>query len=84
MVKHCTKQILIDAKLRIREVKKTELSGRSLLRRRRGGLRITTLFCKTVLTGPHEKTYGHGCCLMEQRYLYQKPGNIMWIQTQGN
>jgi hypothetical protein len=81
MVKHCTK---IDAKLRIREVKETELTGRSPLRRRRRGLCITNLFCRSVLTVPYAKSYGLCCCLMQQRYPYQNPGNIMRIQTQDN
>jgi hypothetical protein len=40
MVKQCTKQILIDAKLRNRKTggKKTELTGRSPLRRRSSAL----------------------------------------------
>jgi len=40
-------------------------------------LRLGHIYCHL------EETYGLGCCLIEQRYLYQKPGNIMGIQTQG-
>jgi len=40
-------------------------------------LRLGHIYCHL------EKNYGLGCCLIEQRYLYQKSGNIMGIQTQG-